>query len=72
MGESFEEMAWAEMLWVDRLGVYMRAGEGWGRAGHAPYPTRAGQARQAAATATNGWPAGIASLPAVCFELHMS
>ncbi|PRW57427.1 FMN binding [Chlorella sorokiniana] len=25
MGESFDDMAWAEMLWVDRLGVYMRA-----------------------------------------------
>ncbi|KAL4857189.1 Glutamyl-tRNA reductase-binding protein [Chlorella vulgaris] len=25
LGEAFEDMAWAEMLWVDRLGVHMRA-----------------------------------------------
>ena len=25
MGEPFESLAYAEMLWVDRLGVYLRA-----------------------------------------------
>lgn len=25
-GVAFEDMAWAEMLWVDRLGIYLRAG----------------------------------------------
>lgn len=25
LGVSFEDMAWAELLWVDRLGVYLRA-----------------------------------------------